>query len=149
MSTQTARDYFNRVRRDSVALQGYLREIDALKDGIVPSSAETMRGAKGAGDPVFGTIVRASEMLASVEAKRDAALESIGEALAIIEGARRAMGSKADAVELYYIDVLEWDDVARELGVSERTARYWANDVFAMLDATPPAYIVGLRGANC
>lgn len=147
MSTQTARDYFNRVRRDSVALQGYLREIEALKDGIVPSG-ETMRGAKGAGDPVFGTIVRASEMLASVEAKRDAALESIGEALAIIEGARRAMGSKADAVELYYIDVLEWDAVAQELGVSERTARYWANDVFAMLDATPPAYIVGLRGAN-
>lgn len=148
MSTQTAREYFNRVRRDSVALQGYLREIEALKDGIVPSG-ETMRGAKGAGDPVFGTIVRASEMLASVEAKRDAALESIGEALAIIEGARRAMGSKADAVELYYIDVLEWDAVAQELGVSERTARYWANDVFAMLDATPPAYIVGLRGANC
>lgn len=148
MSTQTARDYFNRVRRDSVALQGYLREIEALKDGIVPSG-ETMRGAKGAGDPVFGTIVRATEMLASVEAKRDAALESIGEALAIVEGARRAMGSKADAVELYYIDVLEWDAVAQELGVSERTARYWANDVFAMLDATPPAYIVGLRGANC
>ena len=147
MSTQTAREYFNRVRRDSVALQGYLREIEALKDGIVPSG-ETMRGAKGAGDPVFGTIVRASEMLASVEAKRDAALESIGEALAIIEGARRAMGSKADAVELYYIDALEWDAVAQELGVSERTARYWANDVFAMLDATPPAYIVGLRGAN-
>ena len=148
MSTQTAREYFNRVRRDSVALQGYLREIEALKDGIVPSG-ETMRGAKGAGDPVFGTIVRASEMLASVEAKRDAALESIGEALAIIEGARRAMGSKADAVELYYIDVLEWDAVAQELGVSERTARYWASDVFVMLDATPPAYIVGLRGANC
>lgn len=148
MSTQTAREYFNRVRRDSVALQGYLREIEALKDGIVPSG-ETMRGAKGAGDPVFGTIVRASEMLASVGAKRDAALESIGEALAIIEGARRAMGSKADAVELYYIDVLEWDTVAQELGVSERTARYWANDVFAMLDATPPAYIVGLRGTNC
>ena len=147
MSTQTAREYFNRVRRDSVALQGYLREIEALKDGIVPSG-ETMRGAKGTGDPVFGTIVRATEMLASVEAKRDAALESIGEALAIIEGVRRAMGSKADAVELYYIDVLEWDDVAQELGVSERTARYWANDVFAMLDATPPAYIVGLRGAN-
>lgn len=148
MSTQTAREYFNRVRRDSVALQGYLREIEALKDGIVPSG-ETMRGAKGAGDPVFGTIVRATEMLASVEAKRDAALESIGEALAIIEGARRAMGSKADAVELYYIDVLEWDAVSQELGVSERTARYWASDVFAMLDATPPAYIVGLRGANC
>lgn len=148
MSTQTAREYFNRVRRDSVAIQWYLREIEALKDGIVPSG-ETMRGAKGAGDPVFGTIVRASEMLASVEAKRDAALESIGEALAIIEGARRAMGSKADAVELYYIDVLEWDAVSQELGVSERTARYWANDVFAMLDATPPAYIVGLRGANC
>lgn len=108
-----------------------------------------MRGVKGAGDPVFGTIVRATEMLASVEAKRDAALESIGEALTIIEGARRAMGSKVDAVELYYIDVLEWDAVAQELGVSERTARYWANDVFAMLDATPPAYIVGLRGANC
>lgn len=131
-----------------MALRGYLREIEALKDGIVPSSAETMRGANGVGDPVFGTIVRASEMLASVEAKRDAALESIGEALAIIEGARRAMGSKADAVELYYIDVLEWDAVAQELGVSERTARYWASDVFAMLDATPPAYIVGLRGAN-
>lgn len=143
--TVTAREYFERVRRDSVALQGYLREIDALKDELPPTTSGILGPRGMASDPTAAAVMRRQEMLARAESGRDAALVSIGEALAVIEGVRRVLTRKADAVELYYIDLMPWAQVAQELGIGESTARMWRDDAFRWLDSTPRAYVLGVR----
>lgn len=145
MSDKYARAYFERVRRDSVALQGYLAEIEALREGPPPSGGGGPGPSGQAGDPTFASVLRRSAMAARAESGRDAALASIGEALSVLDGARRVLSRKADAVRLYYVDLMPWEEAARSLGIGESTARAWCSDVFDWLDSTPSAYVLGLR----
>ena len=146
----TAEEYFSGVRRHSVALQGYLRAIEDIESGdvFVSGGGESVHVAGGdVSNPVESELMARARMLDRLRESRDAALDAIGDALVVLEGVRAALGdSKADAVELHYIDCETWERVAAALGVSLITCKRWRSQAFEWLESQPMAYVVGLRG---
>lgn len=145
----TAREYFREVERASRTAADAERALAAL-DEVVLGGA----GGKGprpsgvAGDPTFSAYVKAVEERDRLQARRDAALIVIGEALQIVEGLRRLFSRKADVVEMHYIDCMEWSAVANEMGVGESTVYKWCSEVFVWVDSHPMAYVLGLRSCG-
>lgn len=141
-----ARAYFADVRRAARRIEELTREIGALLDGDVPMTASTVTVRGGdQSDPTASAAFKAAELLADARAERDACIEMVGEALQVIDGLRRCFSRKADVVERYYVDGVEWDEVAEGLGIARRTALTWRDEMMAWLDEHPRAYVVGCR----
>ncbi len=111
----TAREYFAAVAREAKAH----RRAELLLEFGPPTGG--LRGGKGPADPVQARFE--SDQRARAELERTEA--AIGEALARIEAMRGLYGRKADVLEMYYIDLLAWDEIAHEFAVSSKTARRW------------------------
>lgn len=60
---------------------------------------------------------------------------TIGEALGRIAGLRLIFSRKADALELHYVDLMPWEGVAAELGVSRSTAMRWRDELADWVDS--------------
>lgn len=146
----SAVEYFEAVRRDSVALRGYLSAIEDIESGEVNVSGGGESVHVSGGDvssPVESELMARVRMLDKLRESRDAALQSIGDALVVLDGVRAALGdSYADSVELHYIECETWERVAAALGVSAITCKRWRTRAFEWLDSQPTAYVVGLRG---
>ena len=124
----TAREYFEGV---SDAVRSHRRAELALAFGPEPSGF-----GGGPADPASGGPT-ASRALANERARSEMeqAERAIGEGLARIEELRRIFSRKADAVELRYVDLLPWAQVAEELGVDKRTAMRWRDELFDWVDS--------------
>ncbi len=113
----TAREYFAGVEREAKAH----RRAELLLEFGPPTGGA--RGGKGPADPVQARFE--SDQRARAELERTGA--AIGEALERIEAIRGLFGRKADVLEMRYIDLLAWDEIAHEFAVSIRTAYNWRN----------------------
>ena len=121
----TAREYLEGVASD---VRAHRRAELLLTFG--PASGG-MRGGSGLTDPVqarFESDERARAAMARTE-------ETIGEALARIDGLRTLFGRKADVLEMRYIDLAAWDEIAAELGVDKRKAHRWHDMVCDWVDS--------------
>lgn len=122
-----ARDYFEDVSR---AVREHRRAELLLEFGPEP-------GAGGgpcdpsAGGPVVARLV-SDEMAREVMAATE---DEIGRALAVVGGLRRVFSRKADVLELHYVDLMGWEDVAGELGVGRATAMRWRDELCDWVDA--------------
>lgn len=91
-----------------------------------------------------GGQVRRSEPSDPVQARFDAdeaareRLESargtVADGLRVVAGLRRVYARKADAVELRYIRLMPWQDVADAMGIGRRTAIAWADQLLDWVD---------------
>ena len=90
--------------------------------GLVEKEDPSMRQRRCPGDE------RARAAMARTE-------ETIGEALARIDGLRTLFGRKADVLEMRYIDLAAWDEIAAELGVDKRKAHRWHDMVCDWVDS--------------
>lgn len=135
----TAREYFEDVAR---AVREH-RDAELLLEFGPESGPDGCGGADpSAGGPVVSRVVsdeRAREVMRATE-------ETIGEALRRIEELRRVFSRKADAVEMRYVDLMAWRDIALELGVYERTARLWCAQMFDWVDSLGWARLRSGRG---
>lgn len=70
----------------------------------------------------------------------------IGEALRRIECLRLVVGDRARVLELRHVDLMPWEDVAAELGVSVSTARRWHDVACEWADAFGWAHVASATG---
>ena len=141
-----ARAFFNDVRRASGDIEDYGRAIQTLKDELPPvSSGGVNRGGAGESDPVLGAVVTREKLLGEYRARRDEALEIVGEGLIFIAALRMVFCKKADVLEFYYVDRMTMRAVADEMHIAIGTVVAWRDELLAFADANPIAYILGLR----
>lgn len=124
----TAREFFDQV---SAAVRDGREAAMLLEYGC---------GGGGSG----GGPVRRSEPSDPVKARFDAdeaaraRLESargtVADGLRVVAGLRRVYARKADAVELRYIRLMPWQDVADAMGIGRRTAIAWADQLLDWVD---------------
>ena len=146
MSTMSAVDYFDGVRRAAVEVERCQRLINELRDGDIPRHSSDGPHGKGAySDPTADTYAAMVSMMDGAIRRRDACQELIGEALVIIDGLRRVYDRMAEVMELYYIDLKTWREIAEDLHVAESTARHWRDQMVAWLDDHPRAYVMACR----
>lgn len=89
------------------------------------------RCSGGMGDPVGSRFESDEEARAIMEATE----ERIGEGLRRIAELRRIYARKADVLELHYVDLMPWADVAREMGIARSTAIRWRGELFDWVDS--------------
>lgn len=122
-----AREYFDAVARAAAELRAAQ---------LVVEFGPVRGDGCGRSDPSSGGPT-AAQAAAVIEAQRrvDACTDTIGDALALITGLRMVYSRKADVLELHYVDRLSWPDVGAELGVSDRTAKRWRDELCDWVDA--------------
>ena len=146
MARLGARDYFEGVRKAAESIEWLERSIRLIESGEpLPTGTGTGVRSSTPSDPTAAAAFKRGEVLADLKAERDSALETVGEALQVIEGLRRCFSRKAEVIELHYIDGEGWEDAGAVLGIDARTARRWRDELCAWLDANPKAYVVGCR----
>lgn len=139
----SAYDYFADVRKASAKVEQCQRIINELKGGSIPPAL--MDGGHGSGDhsdPTAAAFFRSVYLMDQSTRQRDVCTVIIGEALQLIAALRTTFGDKADVLELYYIDLCTWRDIAERFGIAESTARMWRDDLFLHIDTHPNAYIM-------
>ena len=142
----SAADYFDGVRRAAVEVERCQRLINELRDGDIPRHSSDGPHGKGAySDPTADTYAAMVSMMDGAIRRRDACQELIGEALVIIDGLRRVYDRMAEVMELYYVDLKTWDEIADELHVSNRTVRRWRDVQLSWLDDHPRSYVMACR----
>lgn len=122
----TAREY----------LEGVSSALRAAEAAVLAAQVGDRPGGGGARDPLSGgpTESRALALVAaSARARQAEALAR--ECRARIGGLRLLFARKADALELRYVGGLAWEGVAARLGVNERTARRWRDELCDWVDA--------------
>lgn len=135
----TAREYFDGVR-DAVRRR---REAELFVEFDGDDWRPPRAPGVGVGDPTANAAVYRADVLAERldEARREieSCEEVIGGALELIAGIGAALGGRgapyADVLELYYIDLMTWGDVANELGCSDRYCRMLRNVALDWVDA--------------
>ena len=136
-----AREYFEAV---SQAVRQHRAAELVLQFGE-PRSGSGGVSSSAVSDPT----ARAAE--AAARAKRTMAdtEEVIGGALARIDGLRMVVGRRADVLEMRYIDLMAWPEIAEGLGVSPSTARRWHDVACDWADAHGWAHVAeGVGGAE-
>lgn len=146
----TASEYFEEVRRAAMDVEKCSRMISELDGGYIPSMSrqDQISGRGGKSDPTADAFDERSAAMRYAVKRRDVCEELIGDALAVIDSLRRIFCSKADVLEMHYIDLKPWREVASTIGISESTARYWRDQLFEWLDACPRAYVMASRYAD-
>ena len=123
----TAREFFQDVAK---AVAEHREAELALLYG--PPRRPGAPGGGGVSSPVEARVEsneKAREVMAATE-------EVIGRGLRRIEELRAVFGeSRAEAVELHYIDLVPWDDVAAEMGVGRATVFRWCDLMFDWIDS--------------
>ena len=132
-----AREYF-----DSV--EAAVREHRAAE--LTLAFGEPRRGQGGRSSLPGDPTARAAESSARARATLDRTDAVIGEALRRIDGLRLLVGRKAEVMELRHISLMTWPDLARELGISESTARRWHDVCCDCADAYGWAHVVNATG---
>lgn len=100
-------------------------------------------GGSGFGDgPVVARVISDERALGEMRATE----EIIGEALRYIEGLRRVYCRKADAMEMHYIDLMPWADVADEMGRDARTVMRWRDELCDWCDSVGWAHVADGTG---
>lgn len=127
---ETAREYFEDVA-DAVRQH---RQAE-----LILAFGPPRRGGAGAGisDPVAARA--ASDE--SARATMDATEQRIGEGLRRIGELRRIFARMADVVEMHYVDLMPWGDVADEIGISRVTVIRWNNNIMDFIDQTGWAHL--------
>ena len=101
------------VRRCSAKIEDCQRVISEIEyDIAMPSSPDGRHSTGVATDPVFSALV-------------------------LIGDLRRIFCRKADVLEIYYVDRKTWAEVAESMGIAERTARTWRDELVAFIDSVP------------
>lgn len=127
---ETAREYFEDVAE---AVRQH-RQAE-----LILAFGPPRRGGAGAGisDPVAARA--ASDE--SARATMDATEQRIGEGLRRIGELRRIFARMADVVEMHYVDLMPWGDVADEIGISRVTVIRWNNNIMDFIDQTGWAHL--------
>lgn len=129
---------FAEVRRCSAKIEDCRRVISEIEyDIALPTSTDGRHGVGVATDPVFAALSLRDRILENARSEMDAALSVVGDALVLIDDMRRIFCRKADVLELYYVDRKTWADVADEMGVAERTARAWRDELCDFMESVP------------
>lgn len=95
----------------------------------------------GAGAGISDPVAARAASDESARATMDATEQRIGEGLRRIGELRRIFARMADVVEMHYVDLMPWGDVADEIGIGERTAKRWCGNVFAYIDSVGWAHL--------
>ena len=131
----TAREFFEAVAE---AVREHRQAELTLEFG-----AQSGSGGGGDGDgPVWARV--ASNADAREKMGRTEGI--IGEGLRYIEGLRRVFSRKADVIEMRYVDLLPWDAIAGELGVTRMTANRWMHEMFDWVDSVGWAHVADGSG---
>lgn len=135
-----ARAFFTAVRR---AVETIPSLNDRVQDGI--GGIERIRGDGGrqknaTSDPTASAAIflleRASKELVRLREALERQEELVGHALVVVECVRASLGGKyADALDARYIDAMTWEEVAEEVGCSDRTAQTRCDVALDWLDA--------------
>lgn len=86
---------------------------------------------------VLWSMTTGAEVLEKLEKRRDDLIESIGDALCLLESMRAQAPNgirMADVIERYYIDLCPWDQVASEQGIKIRQVFRLSKAGFEWLD---------------
>ena len=92
---------------------------------LVLAFGEPRKGEGGRSSLPGDPTARAAESAARARATLASTEETIGEALARIEGLRQVVGDHAIVLEMRHVDLMPWADIASQLGITTRTARRW------------------------
>ena len=146
-----AREYFADVRRASSMVEQCQRIINELKHGAIPAPAHSNspHGMGDHSDPTATAFFRSVYMMDSAIKQRDVCTVLLGEALQIIDALHSVAGDKADVLELYYIDLMLWSEVAQHYGVSPSTVRMWRDELFGIIDSNPTSYLMAAKYEEC
>ena len=133
-----AREFFEGVA-DAVRRH---REAELILQFGSPSGAKVGSGGGYGDGPVVARIMsdeRALGVLRETE-------RVIGDGLRYIAGLRLVWSRKADVIEMHYVDLMPWADVAAELHIDRRTAMRWRDDLFAWCDLVGWAHVAAGMG---
>lgn len=132
-----AREYFESVA-DAVR-----RHRDAELVLAFGRPAHVKVGGRSMGDgPVWARVVSDERALAEMRETEHV----IGEALRYVEGLRRVFSRKADVIELHYIDLMSWADVAAEMGRTRQTCMAWRDQLLDWCDMVGWAHVAAGTG---
>lgn len=130
----TAMDYFEAAS----AAAREMREAElVLQFGPDACGASGGAGDPSSGGPTFARFVSDEQARATI----DACGRTVGEARKRCAELRLIFSRKADAVELHYVDLMPWEEVAAELRVSRRTAIAWRDQMFEWVDSLGWAHL--------
>ena len=109
------------------------------------SPRRTGAGGGGYGDgPVVARVMSDERALADMrETER-----VIGVALRYIAGLRRVWSRKADVIEMHYVDLMPWTEVARAVGRSKPTVMAWRDTLLDWCDLVGWAHVAAGTGAS-
>lgn len=142
-----AMELFEEARRCSERIE----ELQCAIGEPPPSrSSDGMPRGGGTSDPTARMAEHAIDGVADMEREMESCQQVVGEALAIVDGLRRAFETPWwRAVELYYIDRLSWAQVAEEMGIPKRTCLRWRDSAFDWVDFVGVARArAGIGGAS-
>lgn len=127
MVSLTAREYFEGVRSSQRRIDGRLAAIMAMREreGVRAQGYEAIGRGAAAADPMGAVAAR---MDAEDRARRelDALEREVAEARAVCAGVRAANPSHplwGDSLELYYIELMSWEEIGRYLGCTGSAVR--------------------------
>ena len=142
----SASEYFDGVRRAAIEVERCHRLIDELRSGTIPRTiAEGPHGKGDYSDPTADAFAAMVSMMDAAVKRRDACLCLIGESLAMIESLRKVFTRNADVLELYYIELRTWAEIAEDMHVADITVRRWRDELFEWLDQYPRSYVMACR----
>ena len=102
-----------------------------------PRGGDTVGGSASVSDPVLARAIYDEAARAILEATEDV----IGDGLRVIANLRRIYPGMAEVLELKYIDLLTWAQVADELNIGASTARLYQSLIFKFVDSVGLARI--------
>ena len=126
----TAREYFESARSAQRHIDGRLAAIQAMRarEGVRAQGYEAIGRSSGVSDPMRGTDAR---MDAEASAREELAAyeREVAAARAVCRGMTRANPHLVwgELIELHYIELMSWAEVATALSMSPSTARSQAS----------------------
>lgn len=102
-----------------------------------PRGGDSVGGSASVSDPVLARAISDEEARAILEATEDV----IGDGLRVIANLRRIYPGMAEVLDLKYIDLLTWSEVATTLHIGSSTARLYQSLIFKFVDSVGIARI--------
>ena len=133
-----AREYFAHIATLPRRIEDVNSAIVEGGEGLRPRTGT----ASGPHDPTAARAIWHMEAIERLECELEWMQAEIAEAHRVCVGVSLAMGDNyGSALEMHYIDLLTWDEVAAELGAAKRTCIRWRDVACDWVDA------VGIRRA--
>lgn len=117
-----SRSYFFMVHQASQRIEEMQRIISS--GGEEYQARHSASGSRpGHSDPTAAAAIRNGAVMEWAQRERDAACETVGDALEVLAGVEIGLGrTYADVLEFRYIDGFSWGEVCMLVGVSRTTA---------------------------